>query len=248
MHVLVIGFETGGVVAHPTSEFTISSHLPWFLRHFHSGWQTARRLTQQIDTWCQTHQGFRPGQAYELYKQYGTALRGLRAEGYLPDTPEAIDGFLQDVHDIELDLAPDPALRQMLLRMDPSIPRYVFTASVRHHAERCLRALGIEDLFVDIIDCQRCDLETKHSPHSFRVAMQVAGVVEHPESCVFLDDSVKNIKSAREMGWRSVLVGTVGRDCGTRVTSEHAESEIDRIHGMEAVLPELFVRSDEKET
>ena len=40
----------------------------------------------------------------------------------------------------------------MLLKIDPSIPKYIFTASVRDHAERCLRALGIEDLFVDIID------------------------------------------------------------------------------------------------
>ena len=51
--------------------------------------------------------------------------------------------------------------------MDPSIPRYIFTASVRHHAERCLKALGIEDLFQDIIDVKACSLATKHSTDAF---------------------------------------------------------------------------------
>jgi len=36
------------------------------------------------------------------------------------------------------------------------------------------------------------------------------------------------------------LVGRVGRDCGTTISSEHAELEIDRIHDFPNVLPELF--------
>jgi FMN phosphatase YigB (HAD superfamily) len=127
----------------------------------------------------------------------------------------------------------------MLLRMDPTIPKYIFTASIRDHAARCLQALGIDDLFVDIIDCKTCNLETKHSPQSFETAMRIAGV-EDPERCVFLDDNLKNIEAARQMGWRSVLVGKVGRDCGLPVTSSDAENEIDRIHAVPKVLPELF--------
>ncbi|KAK1734634.1 hypothetical protein QTG54_014507 [Skeletonema marinoi] len=57
--------------------------------------------------------------------------------------------------------------------------------------------------------------------------MKNAGVV-NVEECVFLDDSLTNIYAASQVGWRSVLVGTTGRDCGKRVTSEHAEIEIDR--------------------
>jgi len=207
---------------------------------YFDGWKTADQLTHKIDEWCVSH-GLKPGQAYELYKQYGTALRGLLAEGYLDDTPEAIDGFLRDVHDIPVGklLSRDTKLREILEKMDPAIPKYIFTASVADHARRCLRALGIEDIFVDIIDCKRCDFESKHSEHSFRVAMEVAGV-SNPERCLFLDDSLTNIRSGRQMGWRSVLVGRIGRDCGKPVTSEHAELEIDRIHEAPDVLPELF--------
>lgn len=197
-------------------------------------------LTRKIDEWCVNH-GLREGEAYDLYKKYGTALRGLLAENYLEKTEKAIDRFLSDVHDIPISdlLQPDTELRAILLRMDPSIPKYIFTASVRDHAERCLQALGIADLFVDIIDCKKCDLETKHSLHSFQTAMRIAGMSD-PERCLFLDDSIKNIGAAREIGWRSVLVGRVGRDCGKPITTEHAELEIDRIHDIVDCLPELF--------
>jgi pyrimidine 5'-nucleotidase len=207
---------------------------------YFDGWKTANHLTQKIDDWCVQH-GLEKGDAYELYKKYGTALRGLLAEGYLEQSEAAIDGFLEDVHDIPVHnlLQPDKELREMLLRMDSTIPKYVFTASVRDHAARCLQALGIADLFHDIIDCTRCDLETKHSQHSFETAMRVAGVRE-PEECLFFDDNLTNISAARKIGWRSILVGKVGRDCGKSITSEHAELEIDRIHDAAEVLPELF--------
>ena len=67
---------------------------------------------------------------------------------------EEIDAYLADVHDIPIHdhLTIDNDLRDIILKIDPAIPKYIFTASVRAHAERCLRALGIEDLFVDIID------------------------------------------------------------------------------------------------
>jgi putative hydrolase of the HAD superfamily/pyrimidine and pyridine-specific 5'-nucleotidase len=198
-------------------------------------------LTKKIDEWC-VNRGLKEGEAYELYKQHGTALRGLLAEGHIEECESAIDSFLKDVHDIPVheSLGKDNELRELLKRIDPSIPKYIFTASVRHHAERCLKALGIEDLFVDIIDVKDCNLATKHSKVAFEAAMRKAGV-EDPECCLFLDDNVKNIHAARSMGWRSILVGRIGRDCGKTITSEHAESEIDRIHDLQQVVPELFV-------
>jgi putative hydrolase of the HAD superfamily/pyrimidine and pyridine-specific 5'-nucleotidase len=207
---------------------------------YFDNWSVAKQLTFKINEWCVNH-GLEPGHSYQLYKQYGTALRGLLAEGYIEDNVEAIDEFLRYVHDIPISelLYRDDKLRSILLDMDPSIPKYIFTASVSHHAKRCIQTLGIEDLFVDVIDCKRCDLETKHSRHSFECAMRVAGVTD-PERCLFLDDSVTNIRAARAVGWRSVLVGRIGRDHGQPIESEHAELEIDRIHDVVEFLPELF--------
>ncbi len=84
-----------------------------------------------------------------------------------------------------------------------------------------------------------CNLATKHSTEAFEAALKIAGV-KNSETCLFFDDSTKNIKTARSLGIRSILVGLVGRDCGLAVTSEHAEHEIDRIHDIPTILPEIF--------
>jgi len=210
---------------------------------YFDGWKVADKLTAKIEDWCTKKKQLPEGKAYELYKKYGTALRGLLAEDLLEESDEAIDDYLKDVHDLpivsEQLLKRDGALREMLLKIDPSIPKYVFTASVKDHAQRCLKALGIEDLFKEIIDVKSCNLVTKHSKEAFEAAMCIAGV-DDPESCIFLDDSIKNIAAARDMGWRSILVGRVERDSGKTISSEYAEHEIDRIHEMPDVLPELF--------
>jgi pyrimidine 5'-nucleotidase len=208
---------------------------------YFDGWQLASKLTTKIEEWCTSKKNLPPGEAYQLYKKHGTALKGLLAEGLMEDCEEEIDAYLRDVHDIPVaeHLSIDNELREMILGIDPSIPKYIFTASVRHHAEHCLKALGIEDLFVDIIDVKSCNLATKHSQEAFGAALKIANV-EDPETVLFLDDSIKNIKVARSMGIRSFLVGRVGRDCGQAITTEDAEHELDRIHDLRKVMPELF--------
>mmetsp|Transcript_12800 Transcript_12800/g.19384 ORF Transcript_12800/g.19384 Transcript_12800/m.19384 type:complete len:474 (-) Transcript_12800:334-1755(-) len=210
---------------------------------YFDNWTVAAMLTAKIEKWF-SERGFPPGYAYELYKKHGTALKGLQAEGLIDDTDEARDEYLKEVHDlpINMHLAEDKELRLMLEKLDPSIPKYIFTASVHHHAERCLEALGIRDLFENqIIDVKACGFATKHSREAFESAMKVAKVTD-PSSCIFMDDSVKNIVMGSSIGWRCVLVGRVGRDCGTTIDSkDSAEYEIDRIHDLPKVFPELFL-------
>ena len=208
---------------------------------YFDGWQLANKLTAKIEEWCTSKKNLPPGEAYQLYKKHGTALKGLLAEGLMENSEDEIDGYLRDVHDVPVaeHLSNDHELRELLLGIDPSIPKYIFTASVRHHAERCLKALGIEDLFVDIIDVKSCNLATKHSTEAFQAALNIANV-EDPETVLFFDDSIKNIRVARSMGIRSFLVGRVGRDSGKVITTEDAEHELDRIHDFPRVVPEIF--------
>ena len=204
-------------------------------------WTIANMLTAKIESWF-SERGHPKGYAYELYKTYGTALKGLQAEKLIEDTEDAIDSYLRDVHDIPISsyLKEDIKLKNILESIDPSIPKYIFTASVKHHAERCLDALGIRDMFVDIIDVKACGLATKHTDQAFESAMRVANI-SNPSSCLFFDDSLKNIRVGARIGWRCVLVGKVGRDCGNPINSGGAaEHEIDRIHEISNIYPELF--------
>eukprot|EP00537_Pseudo-nitzschia_pungens_P007627 CAMPEP_0172361216 /NCGR_PEP_ID=MMETSP1060-20121228/5082_1 /TAXON_ID=37318 /ORGANISM="Pseudo-nitzschia pungens, Strain cf. cingulata" /LENGTH=490 /DNA_ID=CAMNT_0013083409 /DNA_START=102 /DNA_END=1574 /DNA_ORIENTATION=- len=204
-------------------------------------WKLASKLRDKIEEFCTSRKNLPPGKSDELYQKHGTALKGLLDEGHMKECEDEIDAYLRDVHDVPVHehLTIDNELRDMILRIDPSIPKYVFTASVRHHAERCLKALGIEDLFVDIIDVKSCNLATKHSREAFEAAMKIASVTD-PETVLFLDDSVKNIRVARSMGIRSFLVGRTARDPTKTVTTEDAEHEIDRIHEFPSVVPEIF--------
>jgi putative hydrolase of the HAD superfamily/pyrimidine and pyridine-specific 5'-nucleotidase len=61
-----------------------------------------------------------------------------------------------------------------------------------------------------------------------------------PRACVFADDSVKNIKAAKEVGWRTVLVGLYDRDSGATIVCPEADAHIDSLHDLRAVMPELF--------
>ena len=58
-------------------------------------------------------------------------------------------------------------------------------------------------------------------------------------ACVFFDDSVKNIATASNVGWRPVLVGLVGRDSGAPVICDEAEKSIQSIHSLFDAIPEL---------
>jgi putative hydrolase of the HAD superfamily/pyrimidine and pyridine-specific 5'-nucleotidase len=193
-------------------------------------------LTAKIESYTTKRLGLRAGDAYALYKKYGTCLKGLMEEKYL-DTQEHLDEFLHFAHDIPLEIERDEKLRAMLLKI--KTPKWVFTASVKAHAQRCLEKLGIDDLFEGIIDVRAVGWETKHSPRAYEAAMRIAGV-EDPQACLFLDDSVSNMRAAREVGWTNVLVGTHARDGGELITCEHADHIIATVHEFEALMPEHF--------
>ena len=102
--------------------------------------------------------GLPAGKAYDLYLQYGTALRGLVEEKLIEE--KDVEAFLQHVHDINLDdIKPDHSLRALIQAIP--YPRWVFTASIREHAERCLERLGIQDLFLGIISASSPDMIRK---------------------------------------------------------------------------------------
>jgi pyrimidine 5'-nucleotidase len=125
---------------------------------YKNDWRTATLLTAKIDEYTQNVLGLPAGKAYDLYLQYGTALRGLVEEKLIEE--KDVEAFLQHVHDINLDdIKPDPSLRALIQAIP--YPRWVFTASIREHAERCLERLGIQDLFLGIISASSEDMIRK---------------------------------------------------------------------------------------
>ncbi len=215
-----------------TKEHTIFWDLDDCL--YKNDWKVANLLTARIEEFTVGKLGLQPGYAYELYKKYGTCLKGMMAEKILDEN--SVDEYLLWAHDVPLEehIGKDEKLRDVLVRVrDEGYPMYIFTASARHHAEKCLRLLGISDLFIDIIDVRAVEWATKHDEEAYERAMAIAGVKER-ERCVFIDDSTSNIKTAKKMGWHTILCGTKGRDCGTVLVCAEANHIIETAHEFSA--------------
>lgn len=200
---------------------------------YFNNWTTAKKITASIGAYA-LKLGVSREQAYKFYKEYGTCLKGLMVENIISDPED----FLREVHDIDYsDISKDPELRKVLEPLMASKPTWVFTASAREHAARCLEAIGIDDLpWKGIIDTRDCDLETKHNPSSFKAAMKIAGV-DDPSRCLFADDSKKNVVAAKKLGWKTVLVGMVDRDTGNKVeTPPEADAHIASLADIASIL------------
>jgi len=211
---------------------------------YKNSWATASRLNDKFREYCQIKLGVPECKMLELYRTYGTTLCGLIREGHIPE--EQVQDFLASVHDVPLDddIHPDTELRKMLEALPQR--RWVFTAATREHAERCLRCLGIEDLFDGIVACsspqmlERAGYVSKHDRLCFEAAMDMAGVArERAAGCMLLDDSVTNLETARTMGWRTVLVGLHKRD-GSQIDTSQVDFAVETLHELRKVVPSLF--------
>ena len=201
---------------------------------YKNDWTVANLLTERIEEFTVGKLGLKPGYAYDLSKKYGTCLKGMMVEKILDE--KSVDEYLLWAHDVPLEkhIGRDEKLRDVLAEVKAEgFPMYIFTASARHHAEKCLELLGISDMFIDIIDVRAVEWATKHDEEAYERAMAIAGVKER-ERCVFIDDSTSNIKIAKKMGWHTILCGTKGRDCGSVLVCAEANHIIETAHEFSA--------------
>jgi len=134
--------------------------------------------------------------------QYGLVIRGL----VLHHGVDPMDFEQKCFASVPLEdvLSPDPLTRKLLQAIDRSKCRiWAFTNSYRIHAERVLRLIDLHDQFEGIVFCdynREDDLVCKPAPASYHRAMQQAGV-QDPTKCLFVDDSLGNLKAAKAVGW-----------------------------------------------
>jgi pyrimidine 5'-nucleotidase len=191
-------------------------------------WQ---RIRERIDLYMQDKLGFSadeiPEIRHKLFIDHGTTLKGLQIN-YNVDPND----YLDFVHDLPLHdyLEPDPELREMLL----GIPRrrWILTNSDAPHATRVINILGISDCFEGIIDVWRMDPHVKPMKEAYRFALDLIGGAA-PNQCALLDDSPRNLETAKEMGIFTILVGQDGN-------SMYADRTIINIHDLQKAVPEFW--------
>mmetsp|Transcript_10959 Transcript_10959/g.12645 ORF Transcript_10959/g.12645 Transcript_10959/m.12645 type:complete len:449 (+) Transcript_10959:237-1583(+) len=203
---------------------------------YQNDYRTERILTEQIGNVMKSRLNMEKHLAKALYLEHGTTIRGLLNTKKVKPGKELMD-IVQEFHDVDLsDVKPAKGLRDMIQKVKKR--RFIFTASIREHAEKCLERLGIADLFENIIDAHACKYYSKHSDQAFRTAMNIAGV-KHAHQCVLMDDSMRNISTAYHLGWHTVCVGKKDRD-GNLKDPQYYDFFVDSVLELPSIAPELF--------
>lgn len=133
------------------------------------------------------------------YHTYGTTMRGLQLHhGIDPED------YLAYVHDIPLEdyIGPNDELDKVLTEIKTE--KVVFTNASKEHACRVLAILGIERHFSRIIDVRATGYIGKPDPEAYRRALAISGA--EGDECLIVDDNVRNLGPAKELGMITVLV------------------------------------------
>lgn len=163
----------------------------------------------------------------QYLRAYGTTMRGLQMNHQV-DAEE----YLRHVHKIALQhyLQPNPELDAVL----GAIPqeKVIFTNASREHAERVLDVLGIRQHFCRIVDVRDMEYESKPQPSAYPRICCLLGV--EPEECVLIEDNVRNLCPAKEIGMTTVLVGD-----GSQAHHRCVDYAVERIEQIGRVLAEI---------
>jgi putative hydrolase of the HAD superfamily len=184
-------------------------------------------MTTRIDRYIHEVIGIPEEQAAALsekyYRQYGSTLRGLQLNHKIDS-----EDFLAFIHDLDLDkyLSPDPGLRWMLESIPQ--PKWILTNSDRNHSRRVLDALGLNGLFEGILDVWTMGYIPKPDGRVYQRALRLTGNPD-PSETIFIDDTLKNLGPARQMGIKTVWIDSFN-------PHPYANISLPRLHELPKVM------------
>ena len=142
------------------------------------------------------------GLRVRYWLSYGATLTGLmRHHGTDPHH------FLWHTHqfpDLRRMVVFDRPLRAMLTRLPGD--KIVFSNAPRHYTEAVLDLLGIGRLFRSVWSIERLRFVPKPKPEGFHRLLRAEGL--HPARCIMVEDSPANLRTAKRLGMRTVLVSS----------------------------------------
>ena len=160
-----------------------------------------------------TRLGLTNDEAEELhtryYRDYGLAIRGLIKH----HTIDPLDYDAQCDASLPLEdiLKPDPRLVALLESLDRSRCRvFALTNAYKTHATRVLKLVGLSHIVDAIVYCDStnpdlcvpADSSCKPEPEFYLAAAEAVGATRATHYIV--DDSLKNVIAAQQLGWRGV--------------------------------------------
>jgi putative hydrolase of the HAD superfamily len=168
-----------------------------------------REVGHRIHLWLHNHLSLSWEQAAvvrrQYYECYGTTLGGLVAQHDV-DT----DHYLAFVHDVPVEeyLEPTPALSAMLT----SIPlrKAIYTNATSEYSWRVMDALGVAGHFERVVGIEQVGLRNKWSQDAYERALALLGA--QGSECVMVEDTVRNLRAAKDLGLATVLLNAEPAD------------------------------------
>lgn len=164
------------------------------------GYQVGRRITRYMIEVAGIPLDDVDELRHSYWKRYGLTMLGLmRHHGVDPED------YLSYVHDVDIAgiLRPDPELCRALQSLP--LRRAVFTNSTTDHSERVLNALGLEGAFEEIFDIRVAGYLPKPYPEPYHAVLDRLGI--SASGCIMVEDSPDNLKTAKDLGMGTILVG-----------------------------------------
>ena len=161
------------------------------------------RMNRHINAYLIRHLALEEAEADRMrrhyWQRYGSTLNGLMALHQV----DPLD-YLEHVHpeELTLEVTGDPKLRKLLLHLPGR--KFVFTNSLRAHAERVLARLGVRDLFEDIFDVVATGFQGKPHSAAYRRVLNKIGVPAR--ACVMVEDTLANLLPAKRLGMATIYV------------------------------------------
>jgi len=143
-------------------------------------------------------------EAYKIqkrfFREHGTSLRGMMENHNMDPVP-----YLDYVHQIDLSvISPDDQMEKALDKL--SGKKIVFTNASFAYAEKVLKRLGIDNHFDDIFDITAANYLPKPDPIVYRQVVEKYDI--NPKRSVMVEDILRNLRPAADMGMKTVWVKT----------------------------------------
>lgn len=177
------------------------------------------------------------------YRNYGLAIRGLVVHHDI-DALE-YNKMVDDALPLQDILKPDLALRATLKQLKSANKvdkMWLFTNAYKNHGIRCIRLLGVADLFDGITYCdyaQKDNLICKPDPAAFERAKVQSGLGDYANAW-FVDDSGSNIETGLALGMKKcihLIEEEVDNDLGE---TPDGSIIVRSIEELPQAVPELF--------
>ena len=133
------------------------------------------------------------------WQTYGTTLSGLMREHDIDPMP-----YLYDVHDISLDHVHQDLILRSYIQSLPG-RKIVYTNGSEFHANRVLKARGLNDIFDAIYGIEHSDFHPKPSAKAYEAIIALDGF--QSQTAAMFEDDHRNLKVPHSIGMRTVLVG-----------------------------------------